>query len=170
VKHQAKRRVLIMAALHADSFGSQIAMTMEIHGEVPRPKNRSALRRWVVKPIARVVLQCCMGISQGLVACSKTSMRTLGGEVVRGRWGRSWSGGGPNEPLAAHGVAVFECCKVGQAGSRCGRKLRIKSLSAASSPEFAGVRAAAQTGRAYPDELGRTAVNCNPNCNPAGSS
>jgi hypothetical protein len=28
-----------------------------------------------------------------------------------------------------------------------------------------GVRAAAQPGGAYPGERGRTAVNCNPNCN-----
>jgi hypothetical protein len=43
---------------------------------------------------------------------------------------------------------------------------RIKSLSGASSPGFMGVRAAAQPGIAYSAEPGRTAVNCNPNCNP----
>jgi len=43
---------------------------------------------------------------------------------------------------------------------------RIKSLSAANSQGFIGVRAAAQPGSACPAELGRTAVNCNPNCNP----
>src|SRR6266487_3555167 len=43
---------------------------------------------------------------------------------------------------------------------------RIKSLSGGSSREFTGVRAAGRTARAYLSELGRTAVNCNPNCNP----
>jgi hypothetical protein len=43
---------------------------------------------------------------------------------------------------------------------------RIKSLSGAGSPGFMRVRAAAQAPRAYPGELGRIAVNCNPNCNP----
>jgi hypothetical protein len=43
---------------------------------------------------------------------------------------------------------------------------RIKSLSVASSPEFMAVRAAAQPRAAYSAEPGRTAVNCNPNCNP----
>jgi hypothetical protein len=43
---------------------------------------------------------------------------------------------------------------------------RIKRSSGACSPEFMGVRAAAQTPHADPGELGRTAVNCNPNCNP----
>ena len=42
---------------------------------------------------------------------------------------------------------------------------RIKSLNVASSPEFTGVRVAAQTRRAYPGELRWTVVNCNPNCN-----
>src|SRR5689334_12397173 len=45
---------------------------------------------------------------------------------------------------------------------------RIKSLSVASSEGFTGVRAAAQLGGAYSAELGRTVVNCNPNCNPGG--
>jgi hypothetical protein len=43
---------------------------------------------------------------------------------------------------------------------------RIKSLSGASSPGFIGVRAAGQAGGAYLDERSRTAVNCNPDCNP----
>jgi hypothetical protein len=43
---------------------------------------------------------------------------------------------------------------------------RIKSLSVASSQEFMGIRAAAQPRGAYSAEPGRTAVNCNPNCNP----
>jgi hypothetical protein len=44
--------------------------------------------------------------------------------------------------------------------------LRIKSLSGASSQGFTRVRPAGQNPRVYPGELGRTAVNCNPNCNP----
>ena len=43
---------------------------------------------------------------------------------------------------------------------------RIKSLERVSSPEFMDVHCAGQTARAYSDERGRTAVNCNPNCNP----
>ena len=46
---------------------------------------------------------------------------------------------------------------------------RIKSLSAASSLGFTGVRAAAQTGCAYSDERDRIGVNCNP-CPCFGSS
>ena len=38
------------------------------------------------------------------------SMRTLGGEVVRGRWGRSAAGGSLSEPLAVGDVAVLRCC------------------------------------------------------------
>jgi hypothetical protein len=38
------------------------------------------------------------------------SMRTLGGEVARGRWGTSAAGGSLSEPLAAGDVAVFDCC------------------------------------------------------------
>ena len=44
---------------------------------------------------------------------------------------------------------------------------RIKSLSGASSSEFTGVHIACQIARAYPYESDRTAMNCNPNCNPA---
>jgi hypothetical protein len=43
---------------------------------------------------------------------------------------------------------------------------RIKSLSGVSSRGFMSVRATGQTARAYSGELGRTVVNCNPNCNP----
>jgi hypothetical protein len=39
-------------------------------------------------------------------------------------------------------------------------------LNVASSQEFTGVRVAAQIRHVYPDERGRTVVNCNPNCNP----
>ena len=38
------------------------------------------------------------------------SMRTLGSEVARGRWGRSAADGSLSEPLAVDDVAVFECC------------------------------------------------------------
>jgi hypothetical protein len=44
--------------------------------------------------------------------------------------------------------------------------LRIKSSCGADSLGFISVRAAAQTVCAYFVELGRTAVNCNPDCNP----
>ena len=38
------------------------------------------------------------------------SMRTLGGEVIRGRWGKSATDRSPSEPLAVHDVAVLRCC------------------------------------------------------------
>src|SRR5690349_13294486 len=37
-------------------------------------------------------------------------MRTPGGEVVRGRWGKSAVHGSPSEPLAVDDVAVLRCC------------------------------------------------------------
>ena len=37
-------------------------------------------------------------------------MRTLGGEVARGRWGRSATGRGLSEWLAVHDIAVLGCC------------------------------------------------------------
>lgn len=40
---------------------------------------------------------------------------------------------------------------------------RLKSSNGAG---FTGVRSAGQARCAYPGELVRTAVNCNPNCNP----
>ena len=46
--------------------------------------------------------------------------------------------------------------------------LRIKSLSGASSQGFMAIRAAGYTVCADLGELGRTGVNCNPNCNPGG--
>jgi hypothetical protein len=39
-----------------------------------------------------------------------TSMRTLGGEVARGRWGRSAIGSSLTQSPIVDGVAVFECC------------------------------------------------------------
>jgi len=45
-------------------------------------------------------------------------MRTLGAEVARGRWGKSWVGGSLREPLAAYDVAVFECWTTGRVGGR----------------------------------------------------
>jgi hypothetical protein len=37
-------------------------------------------------------------------------MRTLGGEVARGRWSRSATGRGLSESLAVHDVTVLRCC------------------------------------------------------------
>ena len=37
-------------------------------------------------------------------------MRTPGAAVVGGRWGRSAIDRSLSEPLAAYGVAVFDCC------------------------------------------------------------
>ena len=54
----------------------------------------------------------------------------------------------------------------GQISRKCRPSPRIKSLSEPGSPGFIGVRAAGQAGHWYLGELGRTAVNCNPDCNP----
>jgi hypothetical protein len=37
-------------------------------------------------------------------------MRTLGGEVVHGRWGKSAAARSLSELFAVDDVAVFECC------------------------------------------------------------
>jgi hypothetical protein len=41
-------------------------------------------------------------------------MRTLGGEVVRSRWGKSAIDGGRSESFAADHVAVLACCTAGE--------------------------------------------------------
>jgi hypothetical protein len=46
--------------------------------------------------------------------CRDLSMRTPGGAVVRGRWGRSRIGGSREESLAAYAVAVFEYRTAGE--------------------------------------------------------
>jgi len=52
-------------------------------------------------------------------------MRTLGGEVARGRWGRSLFGGSLSESFAAAGVAVLVCCAGFCLSPRWGRLLLI---------------------------------------------
>jgi hypothetical protein len=47
---------------------------------------------------------------------------------------------------------------------------RIKRLIGPRPPGFVDARLAGQAGCAYPGELGRTTVNCNPDCNPDGCS
>ena len=66
-------------------------------------------------------------------------------------------------------VAVLLCCTAPSAVVKPrGQNRRIKSLSGTRSLGFMRVRAAGQPRGAYWVERGRTAVNCNPNCNPAG--
>ncbi len=60
---------------------------------------------------------------------SVPSMRTPGTELVRGRWGRSREGGSPREPLAADGVAVFECCAASTRHPVCTEGQRIAAPS-----------------------------------------
>ena len=64
--------------------------------------------------------------------------------------------------------AVLECVRL-QLDPWRSSKPRIKSLSGVRSREFTGVHAAGRTAYAHPSELVRTAVNCNPNCNPGFS-
>jgi hypothetical protein len=40
----------------------------------------------------------------------RPSMRTLGSEVVHGRWGKSATGSSRTRSLTVDDVAVFECC------------------------------------------------------------
>jgi hypothetical protein len=51
------------------------------------------------------------------------SMRTLGGEVARGRWGRSAVDRSLSEPLAVDDVAVFECCTALDLSTELGAEL-----------------------------------------------
>ena len=51
---------------------------------------------------------CCRSGCQDRSA--DPSMRTLGGEVIGGRWGRSVVGRSPLRLLAVGGVAVLKCC------------------------------------------------------------
>ena len=54
------------------------------------------------------------------------AMRTPGGEVTRGRWRRSLSGGGLSESFSADGVAVLVCCTAsGPAGETMWHELPI---------------------------------------------
>jgi hypothetical protein len=46
------------------------------------------------------------------------SMRTLGGEVVSGRWGRSLVGGGLSKSSSGVGVAVLVRCTAGYQATR----------------------------------------------------
>ena len=57
------------------------------------------------------------------------SMRTLGGEVARGRWGKSAADGSLSEPLAAHDVAVLRSCTAVALVFRCRRvPLRLDAV------------------------------------------
>src|SRR5712671_3193397 len=47
----------------------------------------------------------------GLISARILSMRTPGGEVIRGRWGRSLSDGSLSESFSSDRVAVLPCCE-----------------------------------------------------------
>jgi hypothetical protein len=100
----------------------QIAMTKEVSSEVPSAKTRNAVKRLGRQLHGQLAL--LYGDCKKPVPWSKPalevelrgfepltpSMRTLGGEVAGGRWGRSAAGGSLSKPLAVGDVAVFECC------------------------------------------------------------
>jgi len=50
-----------------------------------------------------------------LALALSTSMRTLGSQVVRGRWGKSLSGGSLSEAFAVHSVADYMGAGLGRA-------------------------------------------------------
>jgi hypothetical protein len=71
-------------------------------------------RRW--RPVLAAVY--ADGAAQ-LLRCQRLlipSMRTLGSEVARGRWGSSVADGGLSEPLAVDYVAVLVHCTVPPSG------------------------------------------------------
>jgi hypothetical protein len=90
-------------------------------------------------------------------------MRTLGGEVVGGRSGRSLVGGSLSEAFGAYRVAVLLCCMArGSPVIWRGLNPRIKSLTGLSSPGFVEVvRHVGQLGDAYACVHAWTRANCN---------
>src|SRR5215813_10912379 len=73
-----------------------------------------------------------------------TSVRTLGAEVVRGRWSRSLVADSLSEPFPVDGVAVFVCCTVPSlAVMRSGKHDPLLIRDARPRP----LRAATQVGR-----------------------
>jgi hypothetical protein len=69
------------------------------------------------------------------------SMRTLGTEVARGRWGRSLVGGSRSKAFPVAHVADLSAVQRLASLRRGTGEPRIKSLSGASSPGFMDVRA-----------------------------
>ena len=83
----------------------------------------SGCARWDRAAFVRLFLygvQREVGNATSALALS-TSMRTLGAEVARGRWGRSLVGGSRPEAFPAVRVAVLVCC------TALGRPHRISS-------------------------------------------
>jgi hypothetical protein len=75
----------------------------------------------VLHRLARTIPEALQDASHMRSVWATLSMRTLGGKVVRGRWGRSLFGGGSSESSSADGVAVFLCCTAfGRVGMRNG--------------------------------------------------
>jgi hypothetical protein len=142
----------------------QIAMSMEVCSEVPAAETRSALKRLGRQLHGELAL--LYGHWKGPVLCSKSalevelrgfepltpSMRTLGDEVVRGRWGGHEIGGSLREPLAAYDVAVYECCTPDWIGSP---RPEARGLRACPSPVHLGLHAIVAQVRA----MGRTGMN-----------
>jgi hypothetical protein len=82
-------------------------------------------------------------------------MRTLGAEVVRGRWGWSAVGGRLTKPFVVGGVAVLVCCTaLGPAGLAARLWPRIKGLPGDRSEGFLSVHRAGQVRGTDASELG----------------
>jgi hypothetical protein len=88
-------------------------------------------RRWppvgVLSGLSRDASAKPVGSSVGVTGAPPCpSLRTLGGEVIRGRWGKSAIDRSPSEPLTVHDVAVLRCCTAsGPAGEAARPELPI---------------------------------------------
>jgi len=124
----------------------QVAMTVEIYSEVSTAKKRSQAAgreaRWLgllygsqKEPIRRS--KSALEVELRGFEPLTPSMRTLGGPVAWGRWGRSAIDGSLSKPLAVGEAAVLaRCTAPGPAVVRYGSDPRIKL----DRDEFARVR------------------------------
>ena len=101
---------------------SQIALTMEIYSEVPTARTRSALEQLSRQLDGQPTLlyedlngpipysESALDVELRGFEPLTPSMRTPGGEVARGRWGRPATGRGRTKSPTADDVAVLVCC------------------------------------------------------------
>ena len=83
--------------------------------------------RWLGWPAGEALGVSGIGGAEGSQEdLPRPSMRTLGAELVRGRWSRSAIGRSPMKPLGVGGVAVLpRCTACGPAGKARGPELPI---------------------------------------------
>src|SRR5262249_5075274 len=94
----------------------------------PRPRPHCRGRRTMNRKVVNFHLPSAGQFSASVDSLT-TSMRTPGGEVVDGRWGKSATDGCLSDPLAAHDVAVLRCCTAVALVFRCRRvPLRLDAV------------------------------------------